>query len=73
MGHIKGKIVLACRIIHDSKNIKEDTLIEILQKSTDRKGRPRDVYKSGAIFHALNDVCRDVAICSRGREVVVPG
>jgi outer membrane lipoprotein len=69
----KGKIVLIGGIILDSKNTKEGTLIEILQKPADAQGRPKDVDESDGRFLALYDGYLDVAIYNRGREIVVAG
>jgi outer membrane lipoprotein len=44
-----GKTVLISGIIIGSKNTKEGTLIEILQKQADIEGRPKDVDNSGEI------------------------
>ncbi|MCD6184243.1 MAG: Slp family lipoprotein, partial [Deltaproteobacteria bacterium] len=42
----KGKIVLISGVILGSRNTKEGTLIEILQKPADMEGRPKDVDES---------------------------
>jgi outer membrane lipoprotein len=52
-----GKTVLISGIIIGSKNTKEGTLIEILQKQADIEGRPKDVDNS----------------YTQGREVAVAG
>jgi len=69
----KGKIVLLSGIILGSKNTKEGTLIEILQKLADMEGRPKDVDESDGRFLALYDGYLDTAIYSRGREALVAG
>jgi len=69
----KGKLVLLGGVIIGAKNLKEGTLIEVLQKPADRRGRPRDVDQSDGRFMALYEDYLDVAIYSEGREVTVAG
>jgi len=69
----KGKIVLFSGVILGSKNTKEGTLIEVLQKPADMEGRPKDVDESDGRFLALYDGYLDTAIYSRGREALVAG
>ncbi len=69
----KGKTILISGIILGSRNTKEGTLIEILQKPTDINGRPKDVDDSDGRFLALYDGYLETAIYSRGREVAVAG
>ena len=49
----KGKTILISGIILGSRNTKEGTLIEILQKPADIGGRPKDVDDSYGRFLAL--------------------
>ena len=69
----KGKVVLLSGVILGSKNRKEGTMIEILQKPEDMEGRPKDVDESDGRFLALYDGYLDTAIYSRGREAIVAG
>ncbi len=69
----KGKLVLLGGVIIGAKNLKEGTLIEVLQKPADRQGRPRDVDQSEGRFMALYEGYLDAAIYSEGREVTVAG
>jgi outer membrane lipoprotein len=69
----KGKLVLWGGVIIGAKNVKQGTLIEVLQKPTDRRGRPRDVDQSDGRFMALYEGYLDPAIYSQGREVTVAG
>ena len=69
----KGKIVLLSGVILGSKNTKEGTLIEVLQKPADMEGRPKDVDESDGRFLAIYDGYLDTAIYNRGREAVVAG
>jgi len=69
----KEKTVLISGIILGSKNTKEGTLIEVLQKPTGTEGRPKDVDESDGRFLALYDGYLDTAIYNRGREAVFAG
>ena len=69
----KGKLVLWGGVIIGAKNVKEGTLIEVLQKPTDGRGRPKDVDQSDGRFIALYDGYLDVAIYCQGREVAMAG
>jgi outer membrane lipoprotein len=69
----KGKIVLFSGVILGSKNTKEGTLIEMLQKPADIEGRPKDIDESDGRFLALYDGYLDTAIYNRGREALVAG
>jgi outer membrane lipoprotein len=69
----KGKIVLISGVILGSRNTREGTLIEILQKPADMAGRPKDVDESDGRFLALNDGYLDTVIYARGREALVAG
>jgi len=69
----EGKVVILGGAIVDSKNTKEGTLLEVLQKPLDMVGEPRDVDQSGGRFLALYDGFLDVAIYSKGREITVGG
>ncbi len=68
-----GKLVLWGGVIIKAENQKEGTLIEVLQKPTDREGRPKAIDQSDGRFLALYDGFLDVAIYSRDREVTVAG
>ncbi|RZB33107.1 MAG: outer membrane lipoprotein [Desulfobacteraceae bacterium Eth-SRB2] len=68
-----GKTVLISGIILGSKNTKEGTLIEILQKPADMEGRPKDVDESDGRFLALYNGYLDTVIYSRGREAAIAG
>ena len=69
----KGKVVIWGGVIVDSKNTKEGTLLEVLQKPLDLVGEPRDGDQSGGRFLAIYDGYLDVAIYAKGREVTVGG
>jgi outer membrane lipoprotein len=69
----RGKMVLWGGEIIKAENQKEGTLIEVLQKPTDREGRPRAVDQSDGRFLALYDGFLDVAIYARERKVTIAG
>ena len=69
----KGKTVLWSGVIISSVNLKEGTMIEVLQKPADRQGKPKDVDESEGRFLALNPGYLDVAIYSQGRKLTVAG
>jgi len=69
----KGKVVIWGGVIIGAKNLKEGTLIEILQKPADMERRPKDVDESDGRFLALYEGYLDVAIYNREREVTVAG
>ena len=69
----KGKIVLWSGVIISSVNLKEGTMIEVLQKPADIQGKPKDVDESEGRFLALYPGYLDVAIYNGGRKVTVAG
>ena len=70
---LKGKTVLISGVILGSRNTKEGTLIEILQKPAGPGERPKEVYESDGRFLALYDGYLDTEIYSRGMETAVAG
>jgi len=69
----QGKMVIWGGEIVTAKNLKEGTVIEIVQKSLTSEERPLNVDQSDGRFLALYDGYLDVAIYSKGREVTVAG
>ncbi len=69
----KGKTVLWIGVIISSVNLQEGTMIEVLQKPADTRGKPNDVDKSEGRFLALYPGYLDVAIYNGGRKVTVAG
>jgi outer membrane lipoprotein len=69
----KGKNVLWSGVIINSVNLKEGTMIEVLQKPADMQGKPKDVDESEGRFLALYHGYLDVAIYNEGRKVTVAG
>ncbi|MEA3415122.1 MAG: Slp family lipoprotein [Thermodesulfobacteriota bacterium] len=69
----KGETVLWSGVIISSVNLKEGTMIEVLQKPADTSGKPKDVDESEGRFLALYPGYLDVAIYNGGRKVTVAG
>jgi outer membrane lipoprotein len=69
----RGKVVVWGGTIISASNLKEGTLIEILQKPLGFDKRPTDGDETGGRFLALYDGYLDTAIYTKGREVTVAG
>ena len=69
----KSKTVLWSGVIVSCVNLKEGTMVEVLQKPADREKKPKDVDKSEGRFIALKPDYLDVAIYRQGRKVTVAG
>ncbi|MEW6674706.1 MAG: Slp family lipoprotein [Nitrospirota bacterium] len=69
----KGKTVIVGGEIINSRNLKEGTEIEVLQKPLDSQGRPKEVDISEGRFLIFNIGYLDTAIYSRGRKITVAG
>ena len=69
----KGKNVLWSGVIISSVNLKEGTMLEVLQKPADIQGKPRDVDESEGRFLALYPGYLDTVIYRQGRKVTVAG
>jgi len=69
----KGKTVLWSGVIISSVNLKEGTMIELLQKPADMQEKPKDVDESEGRFLALNPGYLDIAIYNGGRKVTIVG
>lgn len=68
-----GKMVLWSGVIISAENLKEGTMIEVLQKPACFRGEPKDVDDSEGRFLALYLSYLDVAIYTQGRKVTVAG
>ncbi|MDY7034053.1 MAG: Slp family lipoprotein [Thermodesulfobacteriota bacterium] len=68
-----GKVIIWSGVILNATNVKEGTLMEILQKPASDNGRPRDIDSSEGRFLGLYPEYLDVAIYGYGREVTVGG
>ena len=69
----KGETVLWSGVIISSVNLKEGTMIEVLQKPADKQSKPKDVDDSEGRFLALYPGYLDVVIYNGGRKVTVAG
>jgi len=69
----KGSVVVWAGVIIESKNTKEGTLIEILQRPADFFGAPEESDRTEGRFLALYSSYLDIAVYSKGREVTVGG
>lgn len=69
----KGKLIIVGGEIIASRNLKEGTEIEVLQKPLDRTGRPTEMDISEGRFLILHPGYLDTAIYSRGRSITVAG
>ncbi len=69
----KGVWVMLAGVIIDSKNVKEGTDLEILQKPMDRDGRPLDADATEGRFLMQTDQFLDPAVYERGRFITVIG
>ena len=69
----KSKTVLWSGVIVSCVNLKEGTMVEVLQKPADTREKPKDVDKSEGRFIALKPDYLDVAIYRQGRKVTVAG
>jgi len=69
----RNQMVMWSGVIVKSENTKEGTLLEVLQKPADSRGRPLDIDRSYGRFLALHPEYLDTAIFSKGREVTVAG
>lgn len=68
-----GSQALWAGIIIDIKNFKDHTLVEVLQRPADYRGRPKDVNTSDGRFFASHNGFLDPMIYSMGRQVTVSG
>lgn len=69
----RNQMVIWSGVIVKSENTKEGTLLEVLQKPADARGRPLEVDRSLGRFLALYPEYLDTAIYGKGREITVAG
>jgi len=68
-----GEWVLFGGVIIASKNTREGTILEILQKPTDYKGRPLDTDASEGRFLVQSSNFLDTALYQKGRLITIVG
>jgi len=69
----RGKMVIWSGVIVKSENLRDGTLIEVLQKPVDSVGRPLDIDKSEGRFLGMYPGYLDTAIYSKNRLITVAG
>lgn len=68
-----GTLLMVGGTIVDTKNLKEGTRIEVLQKPLDGEGRPALTDETGGRFLVLTQTYLDAAVFHRGRSVTIIG
>ena len=69
----KGKCVMLAGVIIDTKNTKEGTFIEVLQKPMERRGRPLETDTSEGRFMISSSQFLDAAVFHAWKRITVIG
>lgn len=69
----KGQMILLSGMVLKTENTKEGTLVQVLQRPSGFRGKPKDVDETGGRFLALDSRYLDVNVFSEGRAVTLAG
>ena len=69
----KGQMIILSGVIIEATNTNEGTLLQVLQRPTGFRGKPKDVDETGGRFLALDNRYLDVYVYAKGREVTIAG
>lgn len=69
----KGQMIIASGIIIETKNTKEGTSLQVLQRPTGFRWQPKDVDETGGRFLAFVSRYLDVYVYAKGREITIAG
>lgn len=69
----RGTLLMLGGMIVDTRNTKEGSRIEVLQKPLDGEGRPLETDETGGRFLVVSSQFLDAAVFHRGRTITVIG